>query len=82
MRIRWFRVEQEDQSLSTPYMTSFLERFSVILEIDRYHLVNSGQKELAQGHDTNKWLTVWSTLVQKGQWGFTTFFILYKMQLV
>ena len=58
MRIRWFRVELEDQSLSTPYMTSFLERFRVFLEIDWYHLANSDQKELAPGHDTNKWLTV------------------------
>ena len=79
MTIRWFRVEQEDQSLSTPYMTLFLERFRVFVEIDWYHSVNSDQKELAQGHDTNKWLTVWSSFVQKGQWGFSTFFILYKM---
>jgi len=34
MGIRWFRVEQEDQLLSTPQMTSFLERLKVFLEID------------------------------------------------
>ena len=81
MRIRWFRVEQEDQSLSTPYMTSFLEWFRVFLEINWYHLINSDQNELAQGHDTNNdWLfgQRWYRRDNEG----STFFILYKMQLM
>ena len=54
MRIRWFRVEQEDQFVRTPYIISFLERLRVFLETERYHLEKSDQKELAMGHDTNK----------------------------
>jgi len=39
MRLRWFRVEQEDQFVRTPYIISFLERLRVILETERFRKI-------------------------------------------
>ena len=63
-----------------------MERLRVFLEIDWCHPKDTDQKEIVLGLDMNKWLT-WSTSVQKGPWGFSTFapniltvlFVLYKL---
>ena len=65
MVIRWLRVEGEDQSSSTPYIISFMERQTFFFWIKSDTIPD--QKETAIGHDTDKWRTVWPTFVQEGQ---------------
>ena len=83
-RIRWLKVWSEVEPLKTPYKISRFVRSLILclLHNDRYHIVDSFQKDTANEQFTNKCGLFAQYQGKKGQVGESIFFILLRRLLV